>query len=347
MDAVRFVQCLSCGEQLEQRGGPGRRKEYCNRSCRRRAQRRREREALSRPSARFGAGAAERLQALTNQLVELGSRDAPLDQVLGGAVEVSAAVQRYIAAVVHDAREDGQDWDAIARAAGVSASSARSVWSQSRLDELLVSRSAPPYLGSPPLGPGRAGRGGPGGLASALACLHTSSRASIAEIAGGCGLTAEELGWVLSGELAPPWPVVRKLAVLLGARPEELYGLWLTANECTCTTAWPSLQTAAHHLRDHLRGLYLAAGRPSLRQLQWPSATTALEVRAVLEGRRVPGWAATAGIAQGLGASTTSVRAVWQEVHYALLTSPDPLPLTGKSTQAPGATTASGFLIHL
>ncbi|KUF15064.1 transcriptional regulator [Streptomyces silvensis] len=369
MEPVRFVQCLFCGKDLKQGGGPGRRREYCDRSCRRRAQLRRERETAAQSPVRFGAGAAERLQSLTDQLVRLASCDAPLEQLLRGAADVSAALHRLTAAVVHDARQDGQEWDAIARAAGISTSSARSVFSHNRLVELLSERPTLPQshgawlLRTDPHGhsgaSGRSGRsdhGGRGGLASALSCLHGASGMSVTRAAEACGLTVEELGLVLSGAWTPPWPVVRKLAVTVQARPEELQGLWLAANDSASTAAWPSLQTASRRLRDHLRGLYLAAGRPSLRQIVWPADVTALDVRAVLEGRRTPGWPLTAGIAQGLGAPTAPVRAIWQEVHYALLTTPDPLPLHGAATQptdpasasSPSAPSSpSSFVIHL
>jgi transcriptional regulator with XRE-family HTH domain len=248
----------------------------------------------------------------------------------------------YTAAAVHDARATGKDWEAVSAAAGVSVTTARERWSERRVRRLLTRRtrqqtSLPPpltgarlppesYAGHPDDGskaPAPAGRASQK-LAAALSHLQRRSGMTIHEAAQQADLSPSYVSRVLAGERVPGWPVVHMLATILGGKATELRVLWESAQGM----AYPSRQDvhgAAQRLQDALRGLYLAAACPDLQSVSSLelSAQTAEEA---LGGEVVPDWSTTSALVTRLGGHPASIRPLWEEVHYAFLTSHDVFP---------------------
>ncbi|MFF2848775.1 hypothetical protein ACFVT5_20975 [Streptomyces sp. NPDC058001] len=136
------TDCGFCGSPLQRKTGPGRRREYCDKTCRRRAQRRREQERSSATALTLpqGADLAGELRALSARLAELEGRRAPLASLLECARLIDLTVTGYVGAAVHDARQRGTDWTSIADAADVSVQAARCRWNDTVLLALIGQR---------------------------------------------------------------------------------------------------------------------------------------------------------------------------------------------------------------
>ncbi|MFC9227425.1 helix-turn-helix domain-containing protein [Streptomyces decoyicus] len=224
---------------------------------------------------------------------------------------------------------------------------ARGWWGERRVKRLLARRarqqclcparrssaqSAAKAVDSAPVGED-AGCG-PGGrasrkLASALSHMQRSSGMTIHDAAQQADLSPSYVSRILAGDRVPNWPVVHMLATIFGGRAQELRTLWESAQG----VAYPARQdvhSAAQRLQDALRGLYLAASCPELAGVRGRGLTTQAAGEA-LRGEVVPDWPTTSALITWLGGHPADVRPLWEDVHYAFLTSHDVFPCGGLS----------------
>ncbi|MFD8381746.1 helix-turn-helix domain-containing protein [Streptomyces sp. NPDC059679] len=342
-----YARCAQCGRRFRQRTGPGRKKDYCETSCRRRAQRLRDGEAAAAPSAGscgWGRQVADDGLVLAARLAEAEREGVPLAELLAHADRLSASVDCYVAAAVQDARAEGTGWAAVAQAAGVSVETARVRWNERKVKRLLARRDQGPPLkhAEPPRGaPGGAGRQSPvpevagtGGarrqLAAALSELQRTSSVTLQEAARQAELSPSYVSRVLTGSRLPAWPVVYMLGTIFGGSAGDLKFLWERA-QGVCPPARQSVAAAATRLQSALRGLYLAAGRPDPWRLAKESGASlsADAVREVLDGDLIPDWWTVEELVVRLGGDAVSIRPLWEDLHYAFLASRDVFPEGG------------------
>ncbi|MFD8462348.1 helix-turn-helix domain-containing protein [Streptomyces antimycoticus] len=337
--SAAYTRCALCGRRFRQRTGPGRKKDYCDTSCRRRAQRLRDGEAMVAPpsvSLGWGRQVADDGLVLAARLAEAERERVPLGELLAHADRLSVNVACYVAAAVQDARAQGFGWAAVAEAAGVSIETARVRWSEQKVKRLLARRDqrwpTPLKHAQPPRGVrGTAGQRPPapdsvGGarrqLAAALSSLQRRSSVTLQEAAQQAELSPSYVSRVLAGSRLPAWPVVHMLATIFGGNASDLKFLWERAHG-GCPPTRQSVSGAATRLLWALRGLYLAAGMPGLPSLagEGDQALTAETLQEVLEGELVPDWRTVEELVVRMGGDPASIRPLWEDLHYAFLAS--------------------------
>ncbi|MFD3580811.1 helix-turn-helix domain-containing protein [Streptomyces sp. NPDC058644] len=339
--------CRQCHSPLEQASGPGRKREYCDAVCRRRAQRERDGsgEQRARSALPLAQRIAEDLQVLSAGLLDAEHDGQPVEELLRCAAELAREVEYYTAAAVQDARSQGADWERVASAAGVSPATARNRWAESEVQRRMAHRASQRSGGRP----APAAREGETGrvlspaaeraakkVAAALSHLHRRSGLTIREVAEQTSLSPSYISRILSGERTPTWPVVCDLAELCGGDAAELSLLWESAHGMSAP-ARPAIGDAVARLRAALRGLYLAAGGPEVTQLRSASrgVLTAQSITDMLEGELVPGWEATSALVTALGGWPADIRPLWEAVHYAFLVCLDPVPVQAAGPHSP------------
>ncbi len=369
-----FACCAQCGRRFRQRTGPGRKKNYCQVSCRRRAQRLRDREASAAPppvvapsswgrvvvSSGWGQQVADDNLVLAARLAEAERERVPLADLLAHADRLSRNVAYYVAAAVQDARASGTEWVRVAQAAGVSVETARAKWNEQKVKRLLTDRDqrspAPLHHAEPPRGVPEAteqeppfpdGSGAAGArrqLAAALCGLQQKSAVTLQEAAQQAKLSPSYVSRILAGNRLPAWPVVYMLATIFRGSAGDLKFLWERA-QGACPPPRQSVTGAAAQLQSALRGLYLAAGEPDLRCLVEESeeSLTAETVQEVLDGDLIPHWRTVEELVVRMGGDAAPIRPLWEDLHYAFLASRDVFPEGGLARSGlPGAESDPG-----
>lgn len=345
--APRHGRCAFCGREFQQRSGPGRRKAYCDTLCRGRAQRKRDRERRTPPAPAWpwGRDVAVDVHALAVELVEAELRGADLKEVLGHAKRLEQEIAYYRAAAIRDARTTGHTWEEIAAAAGTGAEAVRARFSEPQLKRLFARRARErrpdwtPRVGrprgtaqpNPSPGPTESPAvfvSPPVRLGAALSHLQLTSGMTVVDTARRADLSPSYVSRILAGERVPAWPVIHMLTTILGGSPEETRLLWEDARGLQ-HPARQGQESAAQRLRAALRGLHLAAGRPQASALEEKTSLPADLLAAVLRGDHVPDWPTTARLVTGLNADPSSVRPLWEAVHYAFLVCHDIFPVGG------------------
>ncbi|MEU6807715.1 helix-turn-helix transcriptional regulator [Streptomyces sp. NPDC046831] len=337
----RYDICRYCQERFPQAGGPGRKKEYCNVDCRRKAQRERDGrlgQQQARSALPLGRRIAEDLQALSAALLEAEYDGRPLKELLRCAGDVAREVEYYMTAAVQDARNAGASWDQVAEAAQVSATTARTRWSEGRVKERLQRRSAQRAAVRQPVAPpaegldsvreqplSQAAERASAKLASALSHLHRASDLTVREVAEHLSLSPSYVSRILSGERTPSWPVTCSLVQLCGGDPAELSVLFESAHGLV-PPGRHAIPDAVARLQAALRGLHLAAGRPKLAAIRRASHGTlsSQAISEILAGEMIPGWEQTSALVTALGGWPADVRPLWEAVHYTFLLCLDP-----------------------
>ncbi|WP_331765877.1 helix-turn-helix domain-containing protein [Embleya sp. NBC_00896] len=299
--------CGACGRRFPQRRTTGRKRLYCDPTCRRRAQKTREKQrGPATPLRAAGSeeiGIAGILRELACALEEAEKTREPLRVRLAYADRLTGETQRY-RAVVGEARPTDTGTRPAPR------------WS-AQLAARLGHRSRP--------GGDHTGDGG-----RAPSSQHAGERlaAALRELRRTAGITEAELAWragigeaftaqVLAGQVSPSWPVIETLTGNLGGDARELRALW----ECSRGVDHAGrrdLRDLALLLCAMLRGLRLAAGRPDLDRLGGDPLTPGL-VERVLAGHLIPDRATTELLVERLGAHPDVAGRLWRHVHHGVL----------------------------
>lgn len=332
-----FGSCRECGGRFPQKGGRGRRKDYCSVACRGRAQRQRDGQRRRPPQSALPVGRliAEELYSLASDLLEAEYGEAGLGEMLGRARALAKETDYYVSAAVRDARQSGVSWEEVAKSASLSTATARARWGemqvmrrlQRRAVERAAVRQAP--VAVPDVRPregreavGRASRQ----LAAALSKLHQESGLMIREVAASTELSPSYVSRILSLERTPSWPAVCQLVETFGGDPVELRVLWEMAQGVP--PAPQDFLDAATRLSGVLRGLYLAAGCPGVKAVceQSNGALDEAVVEELLEGTAVHTWEDTGRFVAAVGGHPADIRPQWEAAYSLLLGACDPAP---------------------
>ncbi|GHG52015.1 helix-turn-helix domain-containing protein [Streptomyces griseocarneus] len=325
--------CAACGEEVVRRAGAGRPRDYCDVTCRRRAERDRARSRHRPPSVDVlptGASAARGLRVLARRLEAAEDSRAPLGTRLAMAEQMVELARSYAGAAVHEARREGMSWRDVGSAGGVSEASARARWSEVQLVPLAAKAAAMPAdvltvdearaVREPVLQEQEEDKDEHSlrshALGQALSVLRERSGLGVREAARQADLAPAELRRILSGDHVPVWPVAHMLTTIFGGRPQEARILWEAAQGMRRPSRLTPAE-AATNLRHALRGLHLAAGCPSFQEVGRASGLSAAAAAGVLSGRDLPDWPTTAALTVGLGAGPELVRGLWEEWDYA------------------------------
>lgn len=336
----RPKRCGHCGRQLPLASGPGRRRDYCDDTCRRKAQRIRDRQRLSAaPSqaTRYAKGIADDLCAAAAQLRAAETAEVPLSVKFEYASRLQEDITCYTAAAVHDARTAGLDWAQIAVDGDRPQASARASWSAMKVTRLLENRGrrapAPAAVPSGPQVPEQrtapdtefrspfAASGmlvRPGALGIALATLWKRADVRLLEIARRSGMATSTVLRVLEGEHVPTWAETHMLATILGGEAEELRLVWEAVSGVSPRSRLSPAE-AARRLHVALRGLHLAAAAPPVEELCRGTRLEPDVIAAVLDGSVVPDWATVKEFAAQLSVDPAAIRPAWEELDYARL----------------------------
>ncbi|MFI7337221.1 helix-turn-helix domain-containing protein [Streptomyces sp. NPDC050085] len=337
-------KCRFCKRPIQQLNRVGRRREYCSLACRRSAQRERgkglEAKKETTSTLPLGRSVTEDLQLLVARLLSAEYEGKSLEVRLRLASEVSREVEHYMSAAVHEEHVRGASWEQVAAAASVSPATARTRWAPREVERRLSRRAADraaarqleatlPAARLPvdeqALTESTARAGSK--LAAALSFLHRESGLTIKEAAAqiGGGLSAPYVSRILSGERLPTWEVTQELVTACGGDPREVSLLWEHAQGMAPPVRHP-LNDAVDRLHAALRGLHLAAARPSSDHIADASdgLLAPADVTAVLSGRMVPTWTMTGALVKALGGWPADVRPLWEAVEYGFLVRLDP-----------------------
>ncbi|MFE7612313.1 helix-turn-helix domain-containing protein [Streptomyces celluloflavus] len=345
------TKCGYCRKKFVQNQGPGRKREYCSATCRRRAQRRRDGlgQHAVEPQLPLGREIAADLQRLAAQLLDAEYAHEDLERLLVRAAELKREVDYYSAAAVQDARHAGMRWEGVAQAAHLTVETARTRWSSSRVERQLRRRAeergaTPVVLWKPAMArrseahsaavmevrtphqqPSGAASGAMTQLAAALSHLQETSGTSIRQVAQHTMLSPSYVSRILSGDRPPSWDLVCSLASAFDADPAQLRALWEAAHGITAPASQPVHQRIAR-LQAALQGLHLSAGNPSAAQIARTSGgtVTTAEARRTLDGHDVPEWHVLGAIVTALGGRPADIKPLWESVHYSVLMCDDP-----------------------
>ncbi|MFD9825076.1 hypothetical protein [Streptomyces violascens] len=331
--------CVFCERPFVQRTGPGRRRLYCGTRCRRKAQQRRDRQAAALREAALTppAVAGERLHQRVAELVDGAEQGLPLDRLLALVGRLDGAAEGFVGTVLHQRSASGENWDAPAAPAGLSGAAALRRWSRARVGLLLAYDEGLSGERVPLLRTGTSRAEGPD-TSPPTAALERALRATAAleRALRALAATAEPtladtvLRESADTQGAPSWAAVSDWVSLLGGRPQDVRLLWEEAVQAA-PYPWGPVAAAAGRLAAALRGLRLAAGRPSLAVLESRTGLAAETVQAVLDGVHVPDWPGVAALATALGAAPLRLRPAWDTVRMSFSTAPDHFPAGGIS----------------
>jgi transcriptional regulator with XRE-family HTH domain len=357
------ARCDLCERSFPQVQGPGRKRRYCSRGCRRRAQRLRDAKApvtAPRPAPeRLGREIAVELQRLAGRLADAESTGEPLAGLLERVGALAQELEYYTAGAVHDARQAGTSWEDIGRAAGVTAGTARSRWAKDRVARLLHRRArrggpaphgppadragevppggvqgpAPGLPGGPAPAPAGRGAEGPASawalarLGAALAHLQRTSGLTTAAVAERMLLSPSYVSVILAGQRIPSWDLVVTLSVAFGGDPARLRILWELARGITVPAGQPA-GVQAERLHAALGGLHLAAGCPSTEAIEraCDGRLAAPLIEQVLSGTHIPEWEPLSSLVVALNGRPAGIRPLWDAVHRGLLPGGDGSP---------------------
>lgn len=330
-----------CKRRFEQKAGPGRKKDYCTTSCRRREQRIRDGRppAVKDTCPPQAQRIAEHLQGLIEQLLLAEYSGQELPVLLHQAAEVAREVEYYTAAAVLDARNRGTSWKTVARAALVSTTTARTRWAEKEVHRQLENRgksrrpaetSGIPSASQPASRSALKNNSNPAvvaqescglrsQLSAALGYLQRASGRSISEVADEMAVSSSHISRILSGERMTSWPVMRELVRKFKGNPEELRLLWEQAQGVALHVD-REVEYSASGFHAALRGLYLAAGCPDYAALQEAGgdALDAQMIDALLGGDLVPRWETVGVFVTLLRGHPAAIRPLWEAVYYGL-----------------------------
>ncbi|AJC55099.1 hypothetical protein [Streptomyces sp. 769] len=322
--------CAYCGKKISQDSPRGRRRDYCDPTCRRRAQRKRDRERrVSGVDRTVRRSIAVDLAARAHEVLACEGDSVPLAALLKLAAQVGEDALCLAAAAVDEARAEGASWPEVAAAATMSEAAARARWGGVKAAALLASRSTETGLRARrgrkgeavapffdmALHPAAAGnRRAAEALAKALRTLLLRCGGSDEMVAEQAGLPPAVVNLVLQGTHVAPWSVIYVLTDLMKGDPADLRLLWERAWGRPTTTA--SSQNS-RRLAAALRGAHLAAGGREISTLSARVDADPEELALVFAGRVVPHWALLASILDQLGTGHDDFRRLWAACHDA------------------------------
>jgi len=344
--------CENCKNEIPPRSGnKGRPARYCGSRCRSTAHRQRTREQRRKaaadpmrivrydPALRLMAEElvqqAGRLQGLAVRAEDNDPDLAPLS-VLRQIADLREDLNDLTAIAVQQVRAHHHHahWRVIAEILDVSQSTARKNWSNERAVRRLAQRQRrnaqrssrpatfeqrPPSPEQPPAPderpPGLAPPSAPWDqLSSALSHLHQACGKPVRVLAQEASVSSSYISRLLTGERLPTWSMAQQLTVSCGGDPAEIRPLWEAARGLR-----PRLltDTAAAELTATVRGLHLAAQRPS------PARVCALshlpldpdDVIALLDGT-TPDWPVVESVIGVLRGRPEDVRPLWESARH-------------------------------
>ncbi|MGW1278882.1 hypothetical protein ACWD4V_18275 [Streptomyces tsukubensis] len=311
-------RCGSCGKTIKHADSArgGRPREYCDRKCRSRAQRRRDRERrTSRPPSELREVLTRDLTARAQHLHTAGTQ-MELKELLELVRLVHSDADRLAAVAVDTARHEGRDWADIGTAAGLSQAAARARWGGLRIERLLSQHTPPQQTTAiPATTPETAEPGTPtpaptalNKLGTALRTLHTTSGVTARRVSFLTRLPLPAVTALMESRTTASWPEIYMLSHALGGDPQDMRLLWLHTRgipETGTPGDSPDLFSAA------LRGAHLAAGIAHPAAGRQP-ATRPPSTHDAPRPCPVPGWTTVNNLLLNLGAEPSDYRALWK-----------------------------------
>lgn len=334
------IVCARCKKTFERPRPTGRMPRYCSPRCRASSHRQRNASADVPRSYDEDVERIARTIASNARLLERISRNPirarPLERIHALAV-LRRDVEDYLAVAVRAAHQQGAEMKEIGAVLAVAPSTLKGRYSEAQVDRIIRNRKErrPATLRPQPptrIPLPRSGRkpkqitalnrsmpGFPGhALARALSHMHRSSGKTVQEIAILTGVSASYVYRIMLGQRTPQWGVVRRFAVTCKVSPDDLVVLWNTAQGLR--PELPRAGTAPEALsvlQAALRGLHLAAARPSPEDLVTGAASSSLHVREVqvllgLEpGRPRSTWESVRALTVVLRGEEADIRPLW------------------------------------
>lgn len=135
------TRCAFCGRGIEQLKSGGRPRDYCNSTCRSRAQRQRDRERrASRPAQTSWRVISRDLYVRAQQLHGAGPDQLPLATLLEVTERLREDAECLAAVAVDAARHAGWAWAEVSLETGRREASVRAQWGGARVSRLLSAR---------------------------------------------------------------------------------------------------------------------------------------------------------------------------------------------------------------
>ncbi|MFC7924541.1 helix-turn-helix domain-containing protein [Streptomyces cinereoruber] len=319
-------QCSRCGTDFQYTVRRGRPNTFCSRACRTAS-----RSSSAEPPdlTRYQqdlAVTAEDLQLAATTLLATAHDNGTTNVLMRQITEHYRLLMDVEAAVVARARAAGEPWMVIAEAAGSGPESFRKKWTQDKVTRRLAlaretrhnrqTATSGPDTAAGPLLPAAQTPGEQ--FASAMTSLHRATGHTIKETASLVGISPSYVSRILSGTRRPAWPIVEKFAGVCQSNPAELRTLWEATQRTPDRDQEPvpkDPEEARRRFHTSLRALYLAAGRPTIWDIQHAASTGAKpafqDIALTLNGSRIPDWETTTKIILALRGSPADLRLLW------------------------------------
>jgi len=336
--------CESCGLAFERTSMKGRPPRFCAKKCKSSANRERKKAETNAGTDEETTSWARYIPLIIRMVDDLVDRARQLQDDMAGIESLDPAgieameLLRQIPAfkrdlddltmiMVQHVRGRNLSWEAVGKTLGTSASTARTTYSPERAVRRLAqiqqrtSRSASESPAEPvqahpqeqaaehtlqaPIEPRLQ-------LSRALTHLQQSSGKSVGELARATRVSSSYISRLLSGERQPTWRITEQLCLSCGGDPDHIRPLWEVARGVR-----PRLLThasAAVELHSSLKGLHLAASRPSAANICAGSGSDLAleEVASFLAGEAIPDWPVVQSVVQALRGRPDEVRPLWQ-----------------------------------
>ncbi|MEU7183211.1 MULTISPECIES: helix-turn-helix domain-containing protein [Streptomyces] len=282
----------------------------------------------------------EGLPHLAMKLAAAEHAQEDLVSLLERSRELIKEVELYSAGAVLDARRAGRSWEGVARAARVSAHTARERWSETATEDRLAAHLSacdqgacrfPTAISSQrggliaaceePLAEGQMSTTHARRLlADALYFLHQQSGLALRDVAVAVGVSPSYISRILSGDRLPAWHQAEAMAAKYKAEAAILRNLWETSQALTPLPR-PPLQRATERVAFALQGLHTAAGRPVPDDVhdRCAGVLSPKTIEMVLAGRCVPDWPEVSALVTALNGEPQGIRPLWEEFHYTWL----------------------------
>ncbi|MGK5534262.1 helix-turn-helix domain-containing protein, partial [Streptomyces sp. URMC 129] len=162
------------------------------------------------------------------------------------------------------------------------------------------------------------------GLREALTRLRDARGIPNRDLSEVLEVSSSYVSRIFTGERLPDWRVLCALVEKLEGEPADLRVLWEIAKGFTPPRRWPREEAIAR-LHSVLRGLHIAAGKPSAAVIGQRTEVPVDEgqIERMLLGREVPDWETVAALIRALNGHPDDFTGLWQDVDYNLLIASD------------------------
>jgi transcriptional regulator with XRE-family HTH domain len=148
--------------------------------------------------------------------------------------------------------------------------------------------------------------------------LRDGTSTTVTDLAQKAGLSRSHVSRILAGERFPSWRTTEALVTASGGSIDDVRSLWAAAHDAIYAGPRRTMDGTLHTV---LRGLYLAAARPTADAIRSASPTlAAADITGLLEDGAVPDWHTVERLVVALRGRPEQIRPLWEDAATRRLT---------------------------